>query len=158
MPSLKLGNFSQYLTAGEEIDYIEVRQGEAYVLPFTVSDNQEIPVPIDLTGWTLTTELSSYTAKFIYRASKELSAVSDFTEQGSQPVVAGLVATVTDAVGGRGVLTIPQQVTTLPAGNVTADGDNTLLSVVTITATYPTSVNGFSAVRKLMIGLIVRIS
>jgi hypothetical protein len=158
MPSLKLGNFSQYLTAGESIDYIEVRQGEAYVLPFTVSDNQTIPQPIDLTDWILTTELSSYTAKFQYQANNELSAVSDFTEQGSQPTVAGLVAQVTDAVLGQGVLTIPTQVTTLPAGNVTADGDNTLLNVVTITASYPTSVSGFSAVRKLMIGLIVRIS
>jgi hypothetical protein len=158
MPSLKLGNFHEYFTAGEEIDYIEVRQGEAYVIPFTVSDNQTIPQPIDLTDWILTTELSSYTAKFEYKKSSELSAVSDFTEQGSQPIVVGLVATVTNAVAGQGVLTVPSTVTTLPAGNVTADGDNTLLSVVTITATYPTSVVGFNAVRKLLVGLIVRIS
>lgn len=158
MPSLKLGNFTQYLTAGEEIDYVEIRQGEAYVLPFFISDNQEPPNPIDLSNWTLNTTLSSYTAKFEYRQAGELSAVSCFTDQGSQPVVAGLVASLTDAVNGRGVLTIPASVSTLPAGNVTADGDNTLLAVVTITATYPTSVSGFSAVRKLLIGLIIRIS
>lgn len=158
MPSLKLGNFTQYLTAGEEIDYVEIRQGEAYVLPFSISDNQTPPNPIDLTDWTLNTTLSSYTAKFQYKQAGELSAVSDFTDQGSQPVVAGLVANITDSAAGKGVLTIPASVSTLPAGNVTADGDNTLLAVVTITATYPTSVIGFSAVRKLLIGLIIRIS
>jgi hypothetical protein len=157
MPSLKLGSFGQYITAGDTIEYIEIRQGEAYAIPFQISDNQTPPTPIDLTLWTLTTELSSYTAKFEYRRSGELSAVSEFTEQGSQPIVAGLTATLTEPLNGRGVLTIPSQTSILPAGNVTADGDNTLLNVVTITATYPTSVIGFNAVRKLLIGLIIRI-
>lgn len=157
MPSLQLGKFGQSLTAGSQIDYIEIRQGEAYVLPFEISDNATPPLPINLTDWSLTTTMDSYTAKFQYKSNGELSLVSEFTEQGSQPVIAGLTASITDAINGRGVVTIPSQTTILPAGNVTADGDNTLLNVVTITATYPTSVSGFSAVRKLLIGLIIRI-
>jgi hypothetical protein len=156
MPSLSLGNYSEYFTAGDQIDYLEVRSGESYVVQFQISDNQTPPSPIDITEWTFTTTIDSYTACFQY-GGDTLKAVSNFTEQGSQPTVAGLEAFIGDALTGQGTLTVPAQATTLPAGNITADGDNTLLNVVTITASYPTSVPGFTATRKLLIGLIIKI-
>lgn len=161
MPSLQLSSFAQALTAGDQIDYVEIRLGEAYALPFKIADSAGNP--INLTNWTLAVTAESYTANFAYGGNGDLIAVSDFTDQtmgGSQPQP-GLAAEITNAALGEGVVSIPSNLLPPnPASIISADGDNTLLNIVTITATYPSgySFSGtpFDNVRKLLIGLVVR--
>lgn len=159
MPSLKLSSFAQALTGGDQIDYIEIRLGEAYAIPFTI--NQPSGDPQDLTDWTFTVSSDVYTANFTYNAAGDLSAVSDFTDQANPSVPADLtVSIISPATQGQGILTVPADINPNPTTLVTADGDNTLLNIITITATYPSgySISGtpFDNVRKLLIGLIVR--
>jgi hypothetical protein len=139
------------------MDLIEVRLGEAYAVPFTIKDNGTPPQPIDLTDWSFSVALDSYTANFTYNGSL-LTTVGNVTEQGASSSVSGLNVVNINASTGAATLTIPVAATSIPANLVTADSDNTLLNVITITATYPSSVTGFDNVRKLLIGLIVRIS
>lgn len=158
MPSLRLSSFGQYATAGDVIDYIEVRQGEAYAIPFTIKDTQPIPQPVDLTAWTFSVEVESYSARCTYNAGGELSAIGTFTDQGSKLSYPNLAVVNVNAAAGTGALTIPPDATSIPANLITADNENTLINVVTITAVYPSSVAGFNSIRKLMVGFIVRIS
>lgn len=154
--SLQLSRFDQYITGGSPIDYFEMRLGEAYAIPFTIRDNQTPPQPIDLTGWTFDVLSELYTATFSYGTDNSLTSVTDFTDQGTQETIAGLAVTNIVAAAGQGVLTVPPGVNPNPTTLVTADGNNTLLNIITITATYPSSVSGFNSVRKLLIGLVVR--
>jgi hypothetical protein len=157
MASLRLSNFSEYVQGSDQMDLIEVRLGEAYAVPFTIKDNAVPPQPIDLTDWSFSVTLDSYTANFTYNGSL-LTTVGNVTEQGTSSAITGLDVVNISASTGAAVLTIPVGATSIPANLVTADSDNTLLNVITITATWPSSVVGFDSVRKLLIGLIVRIS
>lgn len=155
MASLNLSNFAQYAAAGDRIDYLEVRLGEQYVVPFTMLD--AAGVPIDITGWTFSVTSDIYTADFVYGGPNgDLLSVNSFTDQAQPPAPAGLTVVVTDAAAGQGVLQIPQDVNPNPTSLVTADGENTLLNIITITSTYPSSQAGFDNIRKLLLGLIVR--
>jgi hypothetical protein len=154
--SLKLSSFAQALTASDQIDYIEVRLGEQYVIPFTVKDS--LDAPIDITNWDFaTTAVTSeiYTANFTYSGST-LSSIKNFSDQGDPTTDADLKVTIIDATIGSAVLTVPASITPRPSTLVTLDDDNTLLNLITITANYPSSVAGFNNIRKMLIGLVVR--
>jgi hypothetical protein len=154
--SLKLSAFSQYIRAGEKIDYVEARLGEAYAIPFTVTDDSSPPVPINLTGWTFDVKYDVYTANFTY-VNDELSKVSNFTDQGSAGAsYPGLEIVNIVNANGTGVLKIPAGVNPNPSSLIIADGDNTMLNIITITASFPSVVVGFNNIRKLLIGLIIR--
>ena len=155
--SLKLSNYNQWIQGGEPIDYVEVRLGEQYVVPFTIKDNAVPPQPINLTGWSfanVTTQL--YTATFSYDGGGNLSTVTNFVQQGVAATASGLEVVDINTSAGTGVLKIPATVNPNPSTLITADGDNTMLNIITITATYPSSVSGFNNIRKLLVGLIVR--
>lgn len=154
--SLKLSSFAQALTASDQIDYIEIRLGEQYVIPFTVKDTDG--TPIDITNWDFsTTAVTSeiYTANFTY-SGDTLSSVKNFTDQGDPTTHASLSVTVTDPTIGSAVLTVPAAITPRPSTLVTVDDDNTLLNLITVTASYPSSVVNFPNIRKMLIGLVVR--
>lgn len=155
--SLKLSNFSQWIEGGEQIDYLEVRLGEQYAVPFTIKDDQTPPQAINITGWTFSVTTQIYTATFNYAADGSLTSASDFTQQTSPAVAfSGLEVVNINAPAGTGVLKIPSGVNPNPSTLITADGNNTMLNIITITATFPSTVSGFSNIRKLLIGLIVR--
>jgi hypothetical protein len=154
--SLKLSDFGKWLQGGDKIDFLETRIGEQYVIPFTIKDNSTPPVAINLTGWTFDVTSEIMSANFTYDGSGELSSVSDFTKQVSARTVAGLEVVNIVESGGTGILKVPAGATPTPSTLVTPDANNTLINVITITATYPSSVTGFDNVRKLMMGLIIR--
>lgn len=154
--SLLLSQFSQYIVGGEEIDYVEIRLGEQYVLPFTIKDDQDPPQPIDLTGWTFAVTSQIFTATFTYAAGGNLSSVSNFTQQGATAPYAGLEVVNVVPLAGTGVLKVPAGVNPSPSTLVTPNDNNTMLNLITINCTYPSSVSGFDNIRKLMIGLVVR--
>jgi hypothetical protein len=159
--SLKLSDFSNWIQVGDQIDYIEVRHGEQLVIPFTMRDSADSIV--DLSGWVLTVNSEIMTATFTYANSK-LTSVTNITKQKNSSgntgstSVAGLEVVNIVAAAGTGVLKIPATATPSPSTLITPDDNNTLLNIITITATYPSSVTGFSNIRKLMMGLIVRYS
>jgi hypothetical protein len=96
------------------------------------------------------------TANFTYDGAGELSSISDITKQVSARTISGLQVVNIVEASGSGILKVPANATPIPSSLVTPDANNTLLNVITITATYPSSVTGFDNVRKLMMGLIVR--
>lgn len=154
--SLKLSDFGKWLQGGDKIDFLETRIGEQYVIPFTIKDGASNPVAIDITGWTFDVTSEIMSAKFEYNAAGELSSVSGFTKQIAARTVTGLEVVNIVEAGGSGILKIPANATPMPSTLVTPDDANTLVNIITITATYPSSVTGFDNVRKLMMGLIVR--
>lgn len=157
MPSLRLSSFGQYATGGDQIDYLEVRQGEAYAVPFNIKDKQTIPQPVDLTNWTFSVQVESYTANCSY-TENELSRISSFTDQSAKTVYSNLTIVNVNALLGTGTLLIPADATSIPNNLITADEENTLINVITITAQFPSNIAGFDNIRKLMLGLIIRIS
>jgi hypothetical protein len=154
--SLRLSDFGKWLQGGDKIDFLETRIGEQYVIPFTIKDNSTTPIPIDITGWTFTVTSEIMTANFGYNTAGELISTGDFTKQISARSIAGLEVVNIVEAHGSGILKVPASATPAPSTLVTPDNSNTLLNVITITATYPSSVTGFDSVRKLMMGLIVR--
>ena len=154
--SLRLSDFGKWLQGGDKIDFLETRIGEQYVIPFTMKDNSTPPVPINITGWAFTVTSEVMTATFTYGGTGELSGVSDIVKQIAARTVTGLEVVNIVAPAGTGILKIPATATPIPSSLVTPDNNNTMLNVITITATYPSSVTGFDNVRKLMMGLIVR--
>jgi hypothetical protein len=158
--SLNLDKFSQYVVAGEKIDYIAIRLGEAYVIPFEIKDN--LDQPVDLTGWNFAVTSTLYTATFTYNGDT-LSSVTNIVAQNSDQhsntgearTVAGLEVVNISAAAGTGSLKVPASVTPSPQELVTPTGTNTILNLLTITATYPSSVAGFNNIRKLLIGLVI---
>jgi hypothetical protein len=154
--SLRLSDFGQWLQGGDKIDFLETRIGEQYVIPFTMKDNSSPPVPLDITGWAFTVTSEIMTATFGYGSDGSLTGVSDIVKQVASRSVSGLEVVNIVAPAGTGILKIPASATPIPSTLVTPDNNNTLLNVITITATYPSSVVGFDNVRKLMMGLIVR--
>lgn len=154
--SLKLSNFNQYLQISDEIDYLECRLGEQYVIPFNFTSGSP-PTPIDLTNWTFTIDSEIYSAEFVYNSNGQLSQVKDFQVIGPKQSVVGLTITVTNPVNGEGAIIIPSNVNPDPTDLVFPDDANTMLNILTITMTYPSSVVGINSIRKSMLGLIVRI-
>jgi len=154
--SLKLSQFNQWIQGGEPIDYLEVRLGEQYAVPFTIKDNQVPPQPINLTGWTFSVTSQIYTATFSYNGAGDLTGVTNFVQQGVAAAFSGLEVVNINTTLGTGTLKIPAGVNPNPSTLITADGDNTMLNIINITATYPSSVSGFNSIRKLLVGLIVR--
>lgn len=154
--SLKLSSFDQWVQGGEPIDYVEVRLGEQYVIPFTIKDNQIPPQPINLTGWTFDVTSQIYTATFTYNNLGELATVTNFAQQTTPVAVSGLEVVNIVTGSGTGILKVPSTVNPNPSTLVTADDNNTMVNILTITATYPSSVSGFNNIRKLLIGLVVR--
>lgn len=155
--SLKLGQFGAYLVGSSEIAYLEVRNGEQYAIPVSFTNNDPTPQPINLQQWTFSVTYDIYTANFNYDASGNLVAASNFTDQGpAGQSYAGLEITNIQPLLGTAVLKIPAGINPNPSTLVTADGDNTMLNIITITANYPSVIVGFPSVRKLLLGLVVR--
>jgi hypothetical protein len=154
--SLRLSDFGKWLQGGDKIDFLETRIGEQYVIPFTIKDNSTPPVAVNITGWTFAVTSEIMSANFTYDAAGELTTIADITKQVSPRTVSGLEVVNIVEAGGSGILKVPAAATPTPSTLVTPDNNNTLLNVITITATYPSSVTGFDNVRKLMMGLIVR--
>lgn len=156
--SLKLSSFGQYIVGGDQIDYLEIRQGEQYTVPIFIQNS--LQQPEDLTSWNLTSvTYDVYTASVTY-AGTQLSSVTNFAQQLNNQVDGQLTVITKDqtqpANVGKATLQIPAIITRLPAGIITADGDNTMVVVINIAASYPSSVAGFQNIRKLLLGLIVR--
>jgi hypothetical protein len=154
--SLRLSDFGKWLQGGDKIDFLETRIGEQYIIPFTMKDNSTPPVAINITGWTFTVTSEIMTATFAYSGDGSLTSVTDIVKQVDARTVSGLEVVNIVAPAGTGILKIPASATPIPSTLVTPDNNNTLLNVITITATYPSSIVGFDNVRKLMMGLIVR--
>lgn len=154
--SLKLSNFNQYLQISDEIDYLECRLGEQYVIPFTFFEGSP-PQPIDLTNWVFTIDSEIYSATFEYNSVGDLTSVKDYVSVGPKRSVVGLAVTVTAPLLGQGTITIPSTVNPDPTNLIWPDKANTMLNIITITMTYPSSVVGFNNIRKSLLGLIVRL-
>jgi hypothetical protein len=155
--SLKLSNFNQYLQISGDIAYLEMKLGEQFVIPFNFTSGSP-PAPIDITSWVFTVDSEIYTATFNYNANGELSSVEDFTCVGPRSTPAGLAITVDDPLTGTGTLVIPSNVNPDPNQLIFPDRSNTMLNIITVTITYPSSVVGVNNVSKSLLGLIVRMS
>jgi hypothetical protein len=154
--SLKLSNFSQYLQISDDIDYLECRLGEQYVIPFTFSAGDP-PVALDISAWTFSMDSEVYSATFNYRADGSLASVENFESVGPKSTPAGLQVILTNAAAGQGALIIPATVNPDPNQLIWPDRANTMLNILTITMEYPSSVVGINHIRKSLIGLIVRL-
>jgi hypothetical protein len=153
--SLKLSNFKKHIVGGVEISMIEIRLGEQYVLPVSITNSDGSPV--DLTNWTFTVTTDLYTATTSYSGDGSLASISSFTDQGSVGTsYSGLEITNVTPLAGTAYLTIPAGVNPNPSSLVTADGDNTMLNIITIKCQYPSAISGFNNVRKLLVGIVVR--
>jgi hypothetical protein len=151
--SLNLDKFSQYVVAGEKIDYLEIRLGEAYVIPFDIKNSSGTVT--DISNWTFQVTSQVYTAVFQY-SGDTLSSISSISVQSDPQQVTGLEVRDIDAAAGTAKLVIPAGVNPNPSTLVTPAGTNAMLNILTITATYPSSVANFNNIRKLLIGLIVK--
>jgi len=155
--SLKLSNFNQYLQISGDIAYLEMKLGEQLVIPFNFTSGSP-PAPIDISSWTFSVDSEIYSATFNYNGIGELSSVEDFTCIGPRSTPAGLVINVISAVGGTGSLVIPSNVNPDPNQLIFPDNSNTMLNIITITITYPSSVVGVNNISKSLLGLIVRMN
>jgi hypothetical protein len=153
--SLRLSDFGNWLQGGDKIDFLETRQGEQYVIPFTINNNASTPVPQDLTSWTFNVTSEVMSATFAY-SGDTLSSVTNITKVVASRTIPGLEVVDIIPASGVGTLKIPAAATPNPSTLITPDDANTLVNIITITCTYPSSVAGFSSIRKLMLGLIVR--
>lgn len=153
--SLRLSDFGDWIQGGDKIDFLEIRQGEQYVIPFTINNNSSTPVPQDLTSWSFDVTSEVMTATFAY-SGDTLNNVTNIVKQVPARTISGLEVVDIIPASGVGTLKIPADATPSPSDFITPDGTNTLVNIITITCTYPSSVAGFSSIRKLMLGLIVR--
>ena len=151
--SLRLSSFSEWGQPGSQIDYLEIRIGEQYAIPFEVTFTDL--EPIDISTWSFSVTSQLFSATFTYNNDGELQTASTFTEQGARQSIAGLTVNVLDPVYGQCVLLIPANTTPSPQTLVTADGENTIVNIVEITTTIPTTY-GIPNIRKQLLGLIVR--
>lgn len=153
--SLLLSDFESYATGSAKISYLEIRLGEQYVVNFYVR-SRATGLPIDITGWTFAPTSTLYTARFCYGQDGSLERVEHFKRQTETYTYAGMVAGIDNAPLGRGYLKIPSYVNPNPTDLVDADTYNTMLNIIEINATFPSSQASFDAERRLLLGLVIR--
>jgi hypothetical protein len=158
--SLQLSNYTQWVEAGERIDYVEVRLGEQYNIPFTIQSTATSTSPaqiIDITDWVFVVNSEVYSATCTYNGLGQMVQIADIQPQLPVSTPAGLQ--IVDIVGpnGTGVLQVPSSVNPDPNRLIFPDTANTMMNLITITCTYPSSSVGFNNIRKIMFGLLVRL-
>lgn len=156
--SLRLSNYDGWVEAGERISYLEVRLGEQYNIPFTVQEWDGTTGTIwDISLWTWTTSSEVFSASCTYNGEGRMISITDIEPQLPITTPADLIITDIDGPAGTGVLQIPASVNPDPNRLIFPDTANTMLNLITLTATYPSSSVGFNNIRKILIGLLVRL-
>ena len=161
--SLRLSDFSNYLLAGSQVSYQEVRSNEAYAASVFVRN--EAGVPVDISGWTFTVAYENFLATLSTTggtagATSGLLSVTNIMQLSVTPIVdPNLAIILLNPTSGSATLTIPTTVTgSGPAGNVTPDSNqNVLVKLILITARFPDSqLTTFNNIRILPAALIIR--
>lgn len=158
--SLLLSNYDQWVQAGETISYCEIRLGEQYNIPFTVQSTATSTSPsqiIDITDWTFAISSEVYSATGTYNGAGAMTSITDIQPQLPLSTPAGLQIVDVVGVNGTGVLQVPSSVNPNPNRLIFPDNANTMMNLITITCTYPSSSTGFNNIRKIMFGLLVRL-
>lgn len=154
--TLRVSDFDQYILLSDRIDYTEAYLGEAKAINLTFTTATTPPVAKNITGWTFAVSYKDALAN-VSGAVKSLSSITNFVLLSSTPQTdTNLAVSVTNATGGLAILTIPSTVTSMPASDAPIDGTNTLIKLITIQATYASTVSGFNTVDKYNVGVIIR--
>lgn len=156
--SLRLSDFSQYALAGAQVDYVEVRAGEAYAGAINIVD--DTGAPTDITGWTFSLAYENFLGTFDTTKGGGLLDITNITQLSATPVTdPNLQVVNVVATQGRATLLIPTSVTSSgPSANVTPDSNqNVLIKLIWLTVNFPdANYSSFTNVRKLGAALIIR--
>lgn len=158
--SLRLSTYHEWIEAGEQIDYVEIRLGEQYNIPFTIQETATETEPakiIDISAWTFSITSEVYSATCDYDGNGAMIMITDIQPQLPVGTPAGLEIVDIDGPAGTGTLKVPADVNPDPNKLIWPDCANTMMNLITITCTYPSSTTGFSNIRKIMIGFLVRL-
>lgn len=157
--SLLLNGQKTLTLAGTVMSCIEVYTGEAYTLPFTITDN--VGNPVNCSGWTISPSAKFYTVSdIVYTTSNEI-VVGDLTLTNPQPNPSGyntLVAQFSNAPQGVGFIYIPSTLTGSPTLNVPLanNAQNSTLAILTLTITRTDSLSTRQNISREPIGIIIR--
>jgi hypothetical protein len=152
--------------AGTEMQCIEIYTGESYTLPlqFTYAN----AVPIDCTGWTLSTSAKFYNVSDIVYSTNtvelgNLTLLSPQPSTGAGTYSANLTATFTTAASGIGYLYLPANLTggtgspnPTPTIGLANNAANSTIVVVTLGVTRTDPVSSLTNFNKEPIGVVVR--
>lgn len=164
--SLLLNGSKTMTIAGTEMQCIEIYTGESYTLPlqFTYANN----VPINCTGWTLSTSAKFYNVDNItYQTDTvelgNLTLLSPQPSTGAGTYSANLNATFTVAASGTGYLYIPADLTgntgspnATPTIGLANNAANSTIVVITLGVTRTDPISSLTNFNKEPIGVVVR--
>jgi hypothetical protein len=163
--SLLLNGAKTLTIAGTVMSCIEIYTGEAYTLPFTLTDS--VGDPIDCTGWTLGIGAKYYIADTAtYNPTNTEVNLGNLTLTSPQPTAnaySTLTAAFTTASSGIGYIYVPATITggtgspnPTPIITLANTTDNTHLVVLTMSVTRTDPLSSQQDISREPIGLIVR--
>lgn len=158
--SLLLNGQKTLTLAGTVMSCIEVYTGEAYTLPFTITDN--VGNPVNCSGWTIAVSAKFYTVSNItYNSTNTEIIVGDLTLVSPQPNPSGystLTSAFTTPASGVGYVYVPETLTGSPTLTVglTNSTANSSLAILTLTITRTDLLSTRQNISREPIGIIVR--
>lgn len=140
--------------AGTPLQCVEIYTGESYVIPFQFTSGTP-PNPINITGWTLTTNAKWYTilTNSITNTNVDISSIELIDPQPNQP--AGLTAVANAPTQGAGYIYLPTSLT--PEGySFPLTANPILLCIVTLQIERVDPVSSLNAINREPIGILIR--
>lgn len=164
--SLLLNGSKTMTIAGTEMQCIEIYTGESYTLPFTFTYANS--VPINCTGWTLTTNAKFYTASNITYGTDTVE-IGNLTLNTPQPSTgagtygANLTSAFTSASTGVGYIYVPADLTggtgspnPTPTIGLANNAANSTIVVVTLGVSRTDPLSSRTDFNREPIGIVVR--
>lgn len=157
--SLLLNGAKTLTIAGTEMSCLELYTGEAYTLPFTITDS--LGNPVNCTGWTLSIAAKFYTADTVTYTSNTNVTLGNLNLTSPQPSSGGyptLSAVFTTPASGIGYIYVPTTLTGSPSLNLSLanNADNSTLIILTLRIQRTDVLSGQLDISREPIGLIVR--
>jgi hypothetical protein len=162
--SLLLNGAKTLTIAGTEMSCIEIYTGEAYTLPFTITDN--VGNPVNCVGWTLAIAAKFYTADTVTYTSDTnvtLGNLSLLSPQPTSSAYSTLTAAFTTPASGIGYIYVPATLTggtgspnPTPVISLANSSANSTLVVLTLSITRTDPLSSLSDISREPIGIIVR--
>jgi len=159
--SLLLNGSKTMTIAGTEMQCLEIYTGESYTLPFTFTYANS--VPINCTGWTLSTTAKFYNVDTVTYPSADSVDLGNLTLNSPQPNAnAYTISTAfTTAASGIGYLYIGNNITNtanvgIPQIQLANNTANSTLVIVTLGVSRVDALSSLTDFNKEPIGIIVR--
>lgn len=158
--SLLLNGQKTLTLAGTVMSCIELYTGEAYTLPFSITDS--VGNPVNCTGWSIVPSAKFYTVSDItYNSTNTEVIVGNLTLVSPQPNPSGystLASAFTTPASGVGYVYVPATLTGSPTLTVglANSAANSSLAILTLTITRTDPLSGQTNISREPIGIIVR--